>query len=119
MNYLKFSKNSRLLTPQDYKAVFNTPVKKVHSEHFIVFVAQGSGDQARLGLAITKKKIKQAVERNRIKRTTREVFRQRQCQLGSLDMVLIVKNSFIKNYDFRNEIINIFEKIEKFAIYKK
>ncbi|MBE9563459.1 MAG: ribonuclease P protein component, partial [Proteobacteria bacterium] len=45
---------------------------------------------ARLGLAITKKRIKLAVARNRLKRLIRESFRQQ--QIASLDYVVLAKN---------------------------
>lgn len=45
--------------------------------------------QARLGLAISKRVSKRAVERNRIKRLVRESFRRMRHQLPSIDVVLM------------------------------
>ena len=44
---------------------------------------------ARLGLAITKKKTKRAVDRNRLKRLIRESFRMHQHLLAGLDLVVM------------------------------
>lgn len=44
---------------------------------------------ARLGLAISKKQCRKATARNRIKRVTREAFRQHQHELKGLDIVVI------------------------------
>ena len=44
---------------------------------------------ARLGLAISKKQCRKAVARNRLKRIVRESFRQRQCALAGLDIVVL------------------------------
>lgn len=89
---LTFAKDKRLLTPNDFKAVFDTPIKKIHSTHFLLFVANTGQAHARLGLAITKKKLKKAVDRNLVKRHTREIFRLNQHNLPPLDCVLIVKS---------------------------
>ena len=48
-------------------------------------------DTARLGLAVAKKRLKRAVDRNRIKRLIRESFRQHRAILGGLDIVVLVK----------------------------
>lgn len=46
---------------------------------------------ARLGLAIARKHIKKAVGRNRIKRLTRESFRQNQQLLAGFDIVVTLR----------------------------
>jgi ribonuclease P protein component len=46
---------------------------------------------ARLGLAIPKKNIKKAVDRNKLKRFVRESFRTNQQNLGGFDVVVLVK----------------------------
>lgn len=46
---------------------------------------------ARLGLAISKRKIKKAVVRNRIKRLVRESFRLSQHQLAGIDIVVLAQ----------------------------
>ena len=57
----------------------------------------------RLGLAITKKKVKRAHERNRIKRLTREYFRLHQHELpGQIDMLLTIKQF---SDDVQNDVI--------------
>lgn len=86
-----FCKTKRLLSSNDYKVVFDHPTKKIHTEHFLLFVYKSDKHFARLGLAITKKKIKHAVDRNYIKRCTREAFRLAQHDLPFVDCVLVVK----------------------------
>jgi len=48
-------------------------------------------DHARLGLAISKRVSKRAVERNRIKRLVRESFRRAQAQLPPIDLVVMAR----------------------------
>lgn len=50
---------------------------------------RNGGDVPRLGLIISKKSIKRAVDRNRIKRTIRESFRLCQSRLNGLDVVIM------------------------------
>ena len=48
-------------------------------------------DEARLGLAIAKKHVKLAVDRNRIKRVVRESFRHHRQLIKGLDLVVLAK----------------------------
>ena len=50
-------------------------------------------NHARLGLAISKKQLPRAVDRNRIKRLVRESFRQHQEQLAGLDCVVMARSA--------------------------
>lgn len=110
---LSFTKAERLLHPNEFKRVFDNPIKKIHSEHLLLFIQTGVPEQtqARLGLAITKKKVKLAVMRNRLKRLSREIFRHTAPTLGSVDVVLIVKKSYAKKIDLNDELTHIFEKL--------
>jgi len=67
-------KNSRLLTKADYNTVFSKSVK-VSNSLFLILIHKTSNPYSRLGLVISKKVDKRAVQRNRIKRIIRESFR--------------------------------------------
>lgn len=110
-----FTKQDRLLSSGEFKAVFDNPIKKIHSTHLLMFVARASS-QPRLGLAITKKKLKLAVERNQIKRLSREHFRLNKADLPVVDMVLIVKSSYDDQVDLNAELAEIFRKIKQIKI---
>ena len=57
--------------------------------HFTVLYRSNGSDEARLGLAISKKNTKLATARNRLKRLVRESFRQNKDQLAGLDVVVL------------------------------
>ncbi|MBS3964292.1 MAG: ribonuclease P protein component [Methylomonas sp.] len=89
-----FPVEHRLRTPADYKRVFSNPVK-VSDRYFTVLATSSPASQSRLGLAIAKKSIKKAVERNRIKRTVRESFRQQQI-INNRDIVVLARSDAAK-----------------------
>lgn len=102
-NGFKFTKQHRLLVAADFKSVFDQVNFKIHQPNLLCFVSIRQPQtslqrlESRLGIAITKKKVKRAHDRNRIKRLARECFRLNQHQLlVPVDMVLTVKQSPIQ-----------------------
>ena len=111
----RFTKEQRLLTPVDFREVFDAPERKLHQSHLMAFVRTNTHEQPRVGMAITKRKVPTAVSRNLIKRQIREQFRVKASILENKDIVFIVKNSIkgISKLELKNEINNIFKKLEK------
>jgi ribonuclease P protein component len=56
---------------------------------FIVLYKNNSEQEARLGLAISKKHCRSAVGRNRLKRLVRESFRMHRAEIEGLDVVVM------------------------------
>ncbi|MFY9512385.1 MAG: ribonuclease P protein component [Rubrivivax sp.] len=84
----RFGRCCRLTSPSEYKLVFDGQYKS--SGSVLAVRARKNGcDSARLGLVISKKSVKAAVGRNRIKRLTRESFRQHRARLAGLDVVVM------------------------------
>lgn len=88
-----FKKTHRLLTKKDYSHVFEQAKKIVTSEFIILFRENNLG-YARLGLALSKKMIAKAHDRNRIKRLIRESFRQK--ELPGVDMIFLARQGVAK-----------------------
>lgn len=111
----RFTKEQRLLTPAAFREVFDAPERKLHQSHLMAFIRSNTLDQPRVGMAITKRKVPNAVSRNLVKRLIRENFRNQAFNLENKDIVFIVKNSIkdISNKDLKKQINNIFKKIEK------
>jgi ribonuclease P protein component len=67
-------KHAKLLKAADYNRVFDKPVRS-SDRYFTVLACPNDVSYARLGTAFSKKRVKLAVARNRLKRISRESFR--------------------------------------------
>ncbi|WP_166268637.1 ribonuclease P protein component [Marinobacter caseinilyticus] len=83
-----FPRSSRLLTPRDYSEVFGNVQIRVPHKHFLILAAPNTLGHARVGLVFSKKNLKHAVQRNRVKRLVRETFRHR-TDLPAIDIVVL------------------------------
>lgn len=85
-----FDKTRRLLKKSQYDYVFSKASKIVNSE-FIILYRDNMVGHARLGLALSKKKIAKAHDRNRIKRVLRETFRVN-TDLPAVDIIMLARS---------------------------
>ena len=85
---VSFARELRLLDAAQYKYVF-AKARRFGNRSFTLLVRKNEEEFPRLGLAIAKKSVKRAVDRNRIKRITRESFRHMQHQLPNIDIVIM------------------------------
>ena len=90
-NDFSFPPQLRLNKPEEFQRVFANPLKTT-DKFFTILAIQNEKGHARLGLAIAKKNIKRAVDRNKIKRSARESFRLNQHQLGNWDIVVLARH---------------------------
>lgn len=108
----RFSRQHRLLTPAEFKAVFDHNHYKASHKHLLLLarkraepahdgihdgIHDGTGVEAlrppvaRLGLVIAKKHVRRAVDRNRVKRQLRDSFRLHKQNLIGLDIVALAR----------------------------
>ena len=73
---MKFSRQSRLLKPAEFKTVFQQAIRS-GDDCFRILARTNGIRRHRLGMAVSKKACAKAVGRNRIKRIVRESFRTR------------------------------------------
>jgi ribonuclease P protein component len=109
-----FSRELRLLTPSEYSNVFNRPIR-ISSEKITVLITQNNKKHPRLGLAISKKSVKLAYQRNLIKRVIRDSFRRHQQSLPPIDMVAISKKGTqeLSSAELHQVMIKLWLKIKK------
>jgi ribonuclease P protein component len=86
-----FPAPARLHQGHEFKRVFARGQKFV-SAGLVVIAADSATPHARLGLALAKRHLRRAVERNRVKRVVRESFRRVRGSLGAVDIVVLARH---------------------------
>lgn len=83
-----FPPSRRLVKPQQFKYVWDGG-KKLSVPFFAVMRRENDCAHPRLGISISKRNVRNAVDRNRIKRLARETFRLRQLELNAFDVIVV------------------------------
>ncbi len=110
----RFQKRARLLKPAEFSRVFK---KAYRSSDRLLTILAAPNDLTypRLGLAISKKHARRAVDRNRIKRIVRESFRLHQKILPNADFVVMAKpvTKSLPNQDIFAALENHWKRLKK------
>ena len=112
MNIFSLPKEVRLLKRAQFLTL-SKQGKKIHTGYFIAAVLDGTGQNNRIGITVSKK-VGNAVERNRIKRIIREYFRHRKDSLtGIRDINIIARKGLttLSNRQIIEELDKLFTKI--------
>ena len=106
----RFGKNRRLLDKRAFDRVFAKP-KRISMGPFLLLVRKSNQQASRLGLAIAKKRVNLASDRNRIKRHIRESFRQ--ANLSHVDIVALSGKGLqtISSKDLREKLQLAWQKV--------
>lgn len=84
----RFPRRARLLKPADFQAAFKHGTR-INERWLTAVAVPNTQGHARLGIAVAKKIMPLAVDRNRIKRQIRESFRAQQYRLDGTDVVIL------------------------------
>ena len=85
-----FPRANRLTRPDEFRRVFQKGRhRRIQVDGIFSRVRESLHPHARLGLAISKRSLKRAVDRNRVKRLVRESFRHHFEQLPAVDIVIM------------------------------
>lgn len=91
MKQFAYTRELRLLTPKHFQYVFQQPPVKAVNPQFTLLAKPNNLPHPRLGITISKRNVRLAVQRNRIKRRIRETFRLQQHNLVGFDIIVIAK----------------------------
>lgn len=83
--------DQKLLTKQDFDRVFSYR-KRYFFDLFVAYYCCNDLDRPRLGVIVSKRNAKKAVDRNRVKRVIRESFRLCKLDLPNNDYVICLRN---------------------------
>jgi ribonuclease P protein component len=122
---LAFPKSLRLLTPTDFKQVFDAAALKVSTKEVLILARLNQLDHARLGLVIAKKHVRRATARNRLKRIIRETFRHQQHLFSGpaagLDVVILARAGMDKldNETLHQQLPSLWKQLQRKASRQK
>lgn len=116
MSLYSFGKHQRLLKPTEFEYVFAQPYR-ISDCYFTVLARRNEVGCARLGLVLSKKRVKRAVQRNRLKRLIRESFRTYQHFLQGWDCIVLAKTEASQVHN-RILLAAIIKQWQQLASYK-
>ncbi len=108
----------RLRHPEAFQVLYRQG-KRFFSPHWMLISSANSLNHARLGMTVPKKTAKLAVERNRLKRLSREVFRSQQERLPAVDLLFHYRQAdkTAQNTSTREELESLCKQL--IAYYRK
>lgn len=107
-----FPRSARLLQATDYSRVFKSCERRAGSKHLLLLTV-ANNSHSRLGLVIAKKHVKQANQRNRVKRVIREYFRLHPVTHPT-DFVVLARPGLatLSNQEIRDALAALWQKID-------
>nr|WP_300307767.1 ribonuclease P protein component [Halomonas sp.] len=117
MTCLAFPRHYRLLTAGEYRRVFDKAVYKVHGKGLMALATPNEVGHPRLGLVFSKKNVRRAVDRNRLKRLARESVRHAQHRLPAVDIVLLARRGVneVDNDTLHRQLFGMWRRLEREA----
>jgi ribonuclease P protein component len=109
----RLTREAKILKADEYSAVFKGG-KLARGKHWQVIASPLKASKPRLGLAISKKVHRLAIDRNRFKRVARETFRLQRQHLDNWDFVVMARRSKpTTNGVLAVELLSLFTKVTK------
>ena len=106
-------RTARLLSRSDF-ASLRERSERIATRSFVAEYRMSTKGLARMGVAISRRVSKRAVERNRIRRTIRESFRAHRAELPHVDVLIIARTLAAQklNPALRDDLLIIWAKLK-------
>ena len=113
MASFRFTKQAKIVKTDDFSSVFNLR-KRISQQHLVMRYRINDKSIPRLGLIVSKKTAKVAVQRNYMRRVLRELFRLNQHHLPTMDLIVQIQKAFGKSefINIKKEFENLIQKLE-------
>lgn len=94
-----------------FAAALRSP-RKFRSASLVLHVAPGRPEGSRLGISAPKRLARRAVDRNRMKRVARELFRRHRAKEAGLDLVLAPREPFSREREaeWKSQALELLER---------
>ena len=88
--------------------------RKARGEHVVIHAARGAADASRVGVALSRRYVPSAVERNLIKRIVREAFRRHPLKTSGVDFVVAVRSRMdrVARMGLREEVGRLLDELQ-------
>jgi ribonuclease P protein component len=108
-----FQKHERINDPKDFRRAFDRK-RSAADPNIVVYGVENGLDYARLGISVSRKKIRRATGRNRFKRLVREAFRLSKAELpAGLDLVVVPRGANLTFEDARRSLPALAQSVAK------
>ena len=107
-----FSRRHRFAARGSFGAALRSP-RKLRGTSVILNVTDSAGTATRLGIALTRRLVPNAVDRNRVKRIVRDEFRRHEVKNRGLDCVVALRKPFDASLAgaLREELRQLFDQL--------
>lgn len=99
--------HERMKSPADFRRVFEGR-RSVSDDVLIVYGIENGRDYSRLGISVSRKKVRAAHARNRLKRLIREAFRLSKAELpAGIDLVVLPRGANVRYAAVRQSLTTL------------